>query len=51
MEEQKYWRLGEGGNFLKNNDGDHSVVVEGINYYRRFFYINRRMEHNVVEYA
>jgi hypothetical protein len=33
MEKQKHYKLGEGGIFLKDNGGDHSVVVKGINYY------------------
>jgi hypothetical protein len=51
MEEQKYCKLGEGGKFKEDNGGDHSIAVERTKYYQRLFYINRRMEHNVVEYV
>jgi hypothetical protein len=51
MEKQKYCKLGEGWEIKENNGRDHSLVIEGINYQQRIFYISRRLEHNVVNYA
>jgi hypothetical protein len=51
MEEQKYYKLGEGRKIKKDNGRNHLVVVEGAKYQPRIFYINRRMEHNVARYA
>jgi hypothetical protein len=44
-------QVGEGGKIKEENGGDHLIAVEHTNFYRRLFYINKRMEHNVIDYV